>query len=94
MTKTAQTVTNTHMSPSESRNKVTLEKPRIEVSRPPSESPTEEARENDKIDGLNRSNLIALKQITYFVTKLEAASLFETGLLAQLLKDSQKTGME
>lgn len=32
MMKTAQTVTNTHMSPSESRNKATLEKPRIEVS--------------------------------------------------------------
>jgi hypothetical protein len=30
--KSAQTVTNTHMSPSESRNKATLKKPRIEVS--------------------------------------------------------------
>jgi hypothetical protein len=30
-----------------------------------------------KISGLNRSNLIALKQITYFATNLEAASLFE-----------------
>jgi hypothetical protein len=30
--KSAQTVTNTHMSPSESRNKATLAKPRIEVS--------------------------------------------------------------
>jgi hypothetical protein len=38
----------------------------------------QEARGNDKIDGLNRSNLIALKQITYFVTKPEVASLFES----------------